>query len=124
MKQYQEFEIALRNLRAEVVCELSTMAIYKSDTDDWEIKTDSASIYEADESLLADAAELADNEVATLAELESQYRHIELALGKIKIGSYGICEISGKDIEVDRLKANPTARTGREHMNDESLLPL
>jgi DnaK suppressor protein len=33
------------------------------------------------------------------------------ALGKIKNGTYGICEKSAKPIPVERLQANPIART-------------
>ncbi len=36
---------------------------------------------------------------------------IEEALKRIKAGTYGISEVSGKPIPVDRLRAMPTART-------------
>jgi RNA polymerase-binding transcription factor DksA len=32
-------------------------------------------------------------------------------------GTYGVCEKSGKPIELDRLMANPAARTCKEMMN-------
>ena len=44
--------------------------------------------------------------------LERRYHDVRLALKKIEKGEgYGICEISGETIEVERLEANPAART-------------
>jgi len=37
-------------------------------------------------------------------------REIEEALQRIEDGSYGVCEISGEDINLERLRAIPTAR--------------
>ncbi|MCD6097034.1 TraR/DksA family transcriptional regulator [bacterium] len=42
--------------------------------------------------------------------LEQELKEIEDALSKIKKGTYGICEICGKKIKKNRLKANPTSR--------------
>ena len=33
------------------------------------------------------------------------------ALEKIEAGKYGICEVSGEEIEADRLEAYPSAKT-------------
>ena len=33
------------------------------------------------------------------------------ALGKIEKGTYGICEVTGQEIDIERLKAYPAART-------------
>jgi DnaK suppressor protein len=46
-----------------------------------------------------------------LHKLEAEIAEIDAALGRIKDGSYGICEKSGKPISVERLKAIPYART-------------
>lgn len=37
-------------------------------------------------------------------------REIEEALQRIEDGSYGVCEITGEDINLERLRAIPTAR--------------
>jgi len=47
--------------------------------------------------------------------LETRLRDVNLALGKIKEGTYGKCEKCGKDIEAERLKAYPEARTCTIH---------
>ncbi len=44
---------------------------------------------------------------------------VEDALKKIEVGTYGICEITGTEIETDRLIANPAARTCKAAMNKE-----
>lgn len=51
------------------------------------------------------------NDQALLQKLESEMSEINTALNKIALGSYGICERTGKPIPVARLNANPTART-------------
>ncbi len=63
---------------------------------------------------LGDMAELQiDNttDQALLRQLETQLVEINAALERIKAGTYGICEKTGQKIPVDRLLANPSART-------------
>jgi RNA polymerase-binding transcription factor DksA len=43
--------------------------------------------------------------------LEAQLKDVTDALAKIELGTYGICEKTGGEISVDRLKAYPSART-------------
>ncbi len=43
--------------------------------------------------------------------LEKKLQDINLALGKIRKGKYGICEKCKKSISIERLKAFPAART-------------
>ena len=47
--------------------------------------------------------------------LEGRFNNIKKALEGMKTGTYGICEVSGKDIEIERLMANPAARTNLEN---------
>lgn len=46
-----------------------------------------------------------------LHKLEAESLEIDAALLRIKTGTYGICEKTGKPIPVARLKINPSART-------------
>lgn len=48
---------------------------------------------------------------AILHKLEAELGEIDAALGRIQAGTYGICETTSKPIPVERLKANPWART-------------
>ncbi len=47
--------------------------------------------------------------------LELRLLEVNAALAKIDHGTYGICEICGEAIPVERLTANPAARTCTEH---------
>ena len=73
----------------------------------------------ADENVAADRAEDLEEHTATLAELETRYNNIRLALAKIESGTFGICEVNGEEIEEERLNANPSARTSKAHIEEE-----
>ena len=45
-----------------------------------------------------------------LARQEDELKETQYALAKIKNGTYGICEKTGRPIPVERLEANPIAR--------------
>lgn len=75
---------------------------------------------ESDE--IADKIEDFEQNTAILKQLEIQHTGIKMALERIANGTYGKCEISGEDIEEDRLDANPSARTCKAHMAEESTL--
>lgn len=70
--------------------------------------------YDDDIGDIEDMAEL-EIENATdqllVQQLEGQIAEIDAALWRISQGTYGICEKTGKSIPIERLKANPTART-------------
>lgn len=70
----------------------------------------------ADENETADKIEEYEENTAVLKALETKYNDIKVALDKIEGGNYGMCEVSGEPIEVDRLEANPAARTCKAHM--------
>jgi len=46
-----------------------------------------------------------------LTHLKSELTEIEDALMRMKSGTYGVCETTGREIPLERLNANPTART-------------
>jgi RNA polymerase-binding transcription factor DksA len=86
--------------------------------DDWEALPTDAQTDSADLNDFADNIEDFETNTAILKQLETQLVDVTDALEKIENGNYGICEKSGKQIELDRLEANPAARTCKEHMND------
>jgi len=108
-----------------VTGELKNLGVHNPDNpDDWvATPEDDTGESEADENIVADRIESLDERVSTLALLETEYNNIVLALSKIEKGTYGICEVSGKEIEADRLDAIPSARTCIAHKEEESLLP-
>lgn len=86
---------------------------------DWIAIPQGGAVQEADENLSADIAEDWMETNAILATLETEYNNIVLALSKIEMGTYGICEINGETIEEERLNADPSARTCMEHLGEE-----
>lgn len=51
------------------------------------------------------------NNLALESNLENQLQDTNAALAKMEQGTYGICENTGKEISIDRLKVYPAART-------------
>ncbi|HEY4528257.1 MAG TPA: TraR/DksA C4-type zinc finger protein [Candidatus Paceibacterota bacterium] len=85
---------------------------------DWEpIPPADREVSSADENLAADAIEGYEDNTAILSTLETRYNDIKSSLDKIKHGTYGLCQVCGKEIEEDRLEANPSARTCKEHID-------
>ena len=124
MENTHKYQEILEAQLSSMIQELNEIAVQDKETQDWMIRTADLDHVETDENNQADAAEEADERLAILAELENQYRFIVLALSKLKLGTYGMCEISGEAIEEARLQANPLARTCTHHMENEYELPL
>ncbi len=113
-------EEMLKNLEHD----LSGIGIHNpQNPSDWIATPENNGNDEADSDLVADRVEDWDERRALVATLETQYNNVVAALGRIEAGTYGICEISGKPIEPERLDASPTARTCKEHREDEAELP-
>jgi len=55
---------------------------------------------------------------AILKDLEIRYNHLKKALERIENETFGKCEICQKEIEEDRLEANPAATTCLEHISN------
>jgi RNA polymerase-binding transcription factor DksA len=70
----------------------------------------------ADREDVASAIESFENNEGAVSILETQLHEVNHALEKIEKGTYGICEVSGEEIELDRLEANPSARTSKKHL--------
>ncbi len=91
---------------------------------DWIPTPLNAAHAESDPNDLADRSEEWQERRGTLDVLEARYTNLNRALEKITIGTFGRCELCQKEIEADRLEANPAARTCKEHINDESDLNI
>ena len=79
------------------------------------IKTEVETIAIEDE--IDDVVDMAELQIDNMTDqtllhkLEAESVEIDAALERIKSGSYGVCEKTGKSIPIERLKANPYART-------------
>ena len=82
---------------------------------EWRARATDVDVQSSDDADTADNMENYDSNVSMLRDLQIDYDNVTRALGKIKKGNYGICEVSGEPIEVGRLEANPSARTCMSH---------
>ena len=112
----EKFNKKLEEERKILIEELRGLGRRDPANDDWEATPEEGDP-EADPNDQADRAEDFEERTAMLNTLEKRLREVDLALSKIKGGNYGTCEVCGKEIEKDRLEANPAAKTCKEHMS-------
>ncbi len=122
-EQSKRFEEMLTAEKALLEKELATVGEQNPENPtDWTAVPPVMDTLRADENEVADTFEEFQSNAAVLNQLERRYQDVIRALDKIEKGNYGICEISGEPIEIDRLEANPSARTSKAHMEEESSL--
>ena len=114
-EKINQFKEALEKEKKALEVELAGIGIKNPSNGDWEATPDTSGGPEADENDLADRAEEFEERSSLLNTLEAKLTEVNDALDKISRGIYGICEISGEQIEETRLEANPSARTCIKH---------
>lgn len=124
MPQYDVFKEQLEAELETITTDLQTIAVQNPETGDWVAIPVNEEIGSADDNITADIVEDWNMRRALMTQLEIRYRNISEALKKIESGTYGICEISGKPIEIERLTANPAARTNLANIDREKELPI
>lgn len=58
-------------------------------------------------------------DIALYEHVQKELEDVEAALERIESGTYGICEVTGKEIPMERLEVLPTARTLKENSTNE-----
>lgn len=117
-EQVQNFKGRLEKERDLLQGELASLGKQNPhNPEDWEPAA-STGEFGADRNDNADLIEELHENNAAINELEVRLKNVNEALLRIEQGSYGICEVSGEDIEPERLNANPAARTCVMHMAD------
>ena len=116
---YDHFKKKLEAEKETLEKELAQVGRMNPDNpSDWEaVPPTDRDVSQADENTVADGIEGYEENNAIVNTLEARYKDIKSGLDKIKHGVYGTCQICGKEIEVQRLEANPAARTCQEHMD-------
>jgi RNA polymerase-binding transcription factor DksA len=109
---------ALETERDSLEEELAGHGRVLNDAGDWEGASIGFDGEESDPTDVADQIEELATNVPLVAELEERHTAIAEALEKMDEGVYGICEVGGDKIPLERLKANPAARTCLEHADD------
>lgn len=115
--QKNAFKLRLEKERDLLQEELSTLGVQNpSLPGDWEPKMPDGETFGADRNDNADIIEAMQENNASLNELEGRLNLVMRALKKFDDGTYGVCEVSGQPIEIERLEANPAAPTCMAHM--------
>jgi RNA polymerase-binding transcription factor DksA len=117
-----ELKSALLKERDLLTGELETIATPDPNLkDDWNVKHQEwgeDQITSQEELETGESANESDEDMKNKAlsdDLELKLRDVNDALDRIEGGTYGICETCGKEIPLDRLEANPSAKTDIEH---------
>lgn len=111
-QQLDEFRQKLTAEELRLEGELSTIGFKNPGVaGEWTPTLDEAEQRSADPNDQADAFEDLEENTAIVSELEARLKDVREALQKIETGSYGICEKTGEEIPLERLHANPAART-------------
>ncbi len=110
------FKAKLEEEQKALETELSTMARPNPDNPkDWELTPQPDSELEFHDEV-SEFLEAGEEREATENEIEARLRNVKQALEKLAAGRYGICEVGGETIEIERLEANPAARTCKKHL--------
>lgn len=89
---------------------------------EWETDGGDIDSTATEEDEIADRIEELEERGGEMDALKVHYKNIKRALEKIENGEYGVCEVGGEDIELDRLEASPSARTCKMHIESEGEL--
>ena len=113
--ELEELRGALEAEKDALEEELASYGRVQSETGDWQGASIGFEGEEADPIDVADQIEELVTNVPLVEELEEQHKAVEEALEKMENGTYGTCEECGENIALDRLEANPSARTCIAH---------
>lgn len=123
--QLESFKNRLLTEKAEVEESLKEVGVRNpQNPSDWVATSGDMPEVNADSNELSDRFEEYGQNQGLVNSLEVRLANISRALEKIDNGGYGICEISDAPIEMDRLEANPAARTCKEHMEEGDALQV
>jgi RNA polymerase-binding transcription factor DksA len=105
----QQFQEKLEKEKQSLEKQLETFATEdKNNKGNWDAKKINGEDTDMEEK--ADNVEEYDNLLSLEYSLELKLKDVNLALEKIKNGTYGTCEKCGKEIEKERLEVCPEAR--------------
>ena len=97
--------------------ELKTVGrINPDDPKDWEATPPTKDADLAEKEEVAERIDEYENNTAILKQLEVKYNQVKDALDRVKSGTYGYCVVCKKEIENDKLTANPATKTCKDHM--------
>jgi len=103
--------------KGDLVEQLKDIGKLNPKTNEWEAVPEVMNYVETDQNDMADRFEDFEARSSMLKILEKRLNNILRVLKGVNRESFGKCEVCKKDIELDRMKANPAAQTCKKHMN-------
>ena len=116
--ELEELRAALDAEKENLEEELAAHGRVQGETGDWQGASQGFEGIESDPNDVADQIEELATNVPLVEELEDRHEGVTDALEKMEQGMYGICEACSEPIPLDRLKANPAARTCIQHASE------
>jgi len=113
------FKKRLEEEKESLLKELNSLGVPDKDVENnWDVTPSDREEQIETHDELADRMENLEEREATKIPLEERLKEVNHALKKIEAGTYGFCEVDQNPIELDRLEANPAARTGKGNINE------
>ena len=121
--EHESNKVRLTQMLGEITEDLKSVGILDPENlKDWTAIPDNPDGKESDLNDAADNVEEWNERRALVATLETRYNNIKDALERVDAGTYGVCEVCGKEIEPARLEANPAASTCKAHLDGDSVM--
>lgn len=111
----EELRGALEAEKDSLEEDLASHGRVQNDAGDWQGASVGFEGEEADPNDVADQIEELATNVPLVEELEERHTEVDEALERMDSGTYGVCEECGEEIPLERLEANPAARTCIAH---------
>ncbi len=96
--------------------QMSGMGKLNTETGEWEATPEELDFPEADENDKADRFEDFEARSSVMRTLEPRLNSVLKALKELNRESFGKCVVCKKEIEMARLKINPSAQTCKKHL--------
>ena len=118
MKNTEHYKIVLEKELKLLEKELKSVGrVNPENPKDWEaMPPETSAEVGAEKEELAEKMDEYEGNTAILKQLEIKYNEVKEALARTYDGTFGHCDVCKKPIEEDRLSANPSAKTCKEHM--------
>jgi RNA polymerase-binding transcription factor DksA len=117
MINIEKYKTLLEEEKKLVISELENIAIFDAETGTYNPKIDDNQEVESDFADLSSRDGNYEERYALMNVLANKLADINVALHKIEDGTYGICEVSGENIEEARLDIEPTAKVAMAYIN-------
>jgi RNA polymerase-binding transcription factor DksA len=108
----------LEKEREMLLSEICDIGKLNPETNEWEAIPEERDSRESDQNDMADRFEDFEARSSMIKALETRLNNILNALKGLHKESFGRCEVCKKNIEIDRMEANPAARTCKRHLNN------